>query len=47
MKQKIQGIMQKSSLVALGIIQNTSDKKWGAIYSYVGYTALLAPAVDL
>jgi Fic family protein len=29
-------------LIDLGIIMNRSDKKWGKIYAYSGYTALLA-----
>ena len=30
-------------LMNLGIIKNVSEKKWGQIYSYSGYTSLLAP----
>jgi len=29
-------------LIDLGIIENKSEKKWGQIYAYSGYTALLA-----
>ena len=30
-------------LIDLGIIENVSEKKWGQIYAYTGYTSLLAP----
>jgi Fic family protein len=33
-------------LAVLGIVKNTSEKKWGPIYSYSGYIALLAPDTE-
>jgi DNA-binding IclR family transcriptional regulator len=30
-------------LIDLGILKNISEKKWGQIYSYDGYTKLLSP----
>ena len=33
-------------LIALGILKNTSEKKWGQIYVYSDYTAILAPDTE-
>jgi Fic family protein len=33
-------------LIALGIIENKSDKKWRQIFVYSGYVALLAPGTE-
>lgn len=33
-------------LIDLGIVKNISEKKWGQIYSYEGYTKLLTPSED-
>jgi len=33
-------------LIGLGIIENTSEKKWGQIYAYSGYTRLLKPDTE-
>jgi Fic family protein len=33
-------------LIDLGIVKNISEKKWGQIYSYEGYTKLLTPSEE-
>jgi hypothetical protein len=33
-------------LIAIGIIENKSDKKWRQIFVYSGYVALIAPGTE-
>jgi Fic family protein len=40
---KTTAISAVNRLIDLGIIKNISEKKWGQIYSYAGYTKLLSP----
>jgi Fic family protein len=40
---KTTAISAVGRLTDLGIIDNISEKKWGQIYSYAGYTKLLSP----
>jgi Fic family protein len=44
---KSTAISAVNHLIRLGIVRNTSEKKWGQIYSYSGYAALLAPDTEL
>ena len=39
-------IKSLNHLIDLGIIENNSEKKWGQMYTYKGYTDLLSADVD-
>ncbi len=41
---KATAIRAVNRLIELGIVKNISEKKWGQIYSYEGYTKLLTPS---